>query len=149
MLREPKQSVETGGRAPKWEQANNIPSVDKATDANPSVSLSEQASRLNSQGKTREALDVHYEDLVRAKTGGTSQVINGREIDSVTDTSLIQVKRVYTAVDKPENFLNKATRNQIKATIEMANQQGKTAEFWFKYGVSDKVRITLNRRAAW
>jgi hypothetical protein len=70
--------------------------------------------------------------LVRLKTGGTSQVINDREIDAVNETTLIQVKRTYSALDKPENFLNKSTRNQIKATIEIVNQQGKQSEFWFQ-----------------
>ncbi|MCV6070164.1 hypothetical protein OFP26_31805, partial [Escherichia coli] len=32
------------------------------------------------------------------------------------------------------------TRTQIKKTIELAEEQGKEAQFWFKYGVSPKVR---------
>lgn len=102
--------------------------------------MSDKVRELYSKGKYREALDVHYEDLVRGRTGGMSQIINGREIDVVTDTALIQVKRTYSAIEKPNNFLNKATRNQIKATIEIAVEQGKRAEFWFKYGVSSEVR---------
>ncbi|WP_081376849.1 two-partner secretion domain-containing protein [Pseudomonas protegens] len=105
-----------------------------------SIKMSDKVRELYSKGKYREALDVHYEDLVRGRTGGMSQIINGREIDVVTDTALIQVKRTYSAIEKPNNFLNKATRNQIKATIEIAVEQGKRAEFWFKYGVSSKVR---------
>ncbi|MGU9778707.1 restriction endonuclease fold toxin [Salmonella enterica] len=42
--------------------------------------------------------------------------------------------------DNPKNFLSKSTRTQIKKTIELAKEQGKEAQFWFKYGVSDKVR---------
>ncbi|MDS9876015.1 hemagglutinin repeat-containing protein [Pseudomonas protegens] len=106
----------------------------------PPIKMSDNVRELYSKGKYREALDVHYEDLVRRKVGGESQVINGREIDVVTDVALIQVKRTYSAIEKPNNFLNKATRNQIKFTIETAVEQGKRAEFWFKYGVSSKVR---------
>lgn len=105
-----------------------------------SIKMSDNARELYSKGKFREALDVHYEDLVRGRAGGVSQIINGREIDVVTEAALIQVKRTYSAIEKPNNFLNKATRNQIKATIEIAVEQGKRAEFWFKYGVSSKVR---------
>ncbi|WP_410974586.1 restriction endonuclease fold toxin [Escherichia coli] len=42
--------------------------------------------------------------------------------------------------DNPKNFLSKSTRTQIKKTIELAEEQGKEAQFWFKYGVSPKVR---------
>lgn len=68
-----------------------------------------------------------------------SQIINGREIDVVTDTALIQVKRTYSAIEKPNNFLDMATRNQIKAAIENAVEQGKRAEYLFEYGFSSKV----------
>ena len=56
------------------------------------------------------------------------------------------MKRTYSAVEKPENLLNRSTRNQIKATIEMANQQGKTAESWFKYGVHPKVQSYIEAK---
>lgn len=111
-----------------------------ATVSSSTIKMSAKVRDLYSQGKYREALDVHYEDLVRGRVGGTSQYINGREIDVVTDSALIQVKRTRSALEKPKNFLNKATREQIKITIDIANEQGKTAEFWFKYGVSPTVR---------
>lgn len=95
-------------------------------------------------------MDVHYEDLVRNATGGKSidVEINGvvREIDSVTDTQVIQVKRSMTAINKPKNFLSKSTRNQIKATVDYANQVGKTPEYWFKYGVSKEVQNYLESK---
>ncbi|HAE4697493.1 TPA: type IV secretion protein Rhs [Salmonella enterica subsp. enterica serovar Enteritidis] len=102
--------------------------------------LSDKARDLFRKNKIREALDVHYEDLVRRKLGGVSQEIGGREYDVVTDKIIAQVKRTYSAIDNPKNFLSKSTRTQIKKTIELAKEQGKEAQFWFKYGVSDKVR---------
>ena len=104
------------------------------------ISLSDKARDLFRQGKVREALDVHYEDLVRRKLGGISQEIAGREYDVVTDKIIAQVKRTYSYIDNPKNFLSKSTRTQIKKTIELAEEQGKEAQFWFKYGVSPKVR---------
>ncbi|MFO6485170.1 restriction endonuclease fold toxin [Escherichia coli] len=62
------------------------------------------------------------------------------EYDVVTDRIIAQVKRTYSSIDNPKNFLSKSTRTQIKKTIELAEEQGKEAQFWFKYGVSPKVR---------
>ncbi|MDT0423546.1 MULTISPECIES: restriction endonuclease fold toxin [Streptomyces] len=104
------------------------------------MTASAQVRDLAARGKTREAADVHYEDMVRARTGGTSQMINGREVDVVTSDALIQVKRTMTAVNRPKNFLSKSTRNQIKATLSSADEMGVRAEFWFKYGVHRDVR---------
>jgi RHS repeat-associated protein len=104
------------------------------------MKASDQVRDLAGQGKMREAADVHYEDQVRARTGGTSQMINGREVDAVTSDALIQVKRTWTAVNRPKNFLSKSTRNQIKATLSSADEMGMRAEFWFKYGVHRDVR---------
>lgn len=67
---------------------------------------------------------------VRKKTGGQSEIIDDKEIDSVTDNALIQVKDSNSAIYKPKNFLNKKTINQIKNTIKMACEQNKHAEFW-------------------
>ncbi|WP_410974587.1 RHS repeat-associated core domain-containing protein [Escherichia coli] len=63
------------------------------------ISLSDKARDLFRQGKVREALDVHYEDLVRRKLGGISQEIAGREYDVVTDKIIAQVKRTYSSID--------------------------------------------------
>ncbi|MCL5610867.1 PAAR/RHS domain-containing protein, partial [Escherichia coli] len=76
------------------------------------ISLSDKARDLFRQGKVREALDVHYEDLVRRKLGGISQEIAGREYDVVTDKIIAQVKRTYSSIDNPKNFLSKSTRTQ-------------------------------------
>ncbi|WP_155884844.1 restriction endonuclease fold toxin [Actinomadura flavalba] len=110
------------------------------------MKASAQVRNLVARGKTREAADVHYEDMVRARTGGTSQIINGREVDAVTDDALIQVKRTWTAVNRPKNFLSKSTRRQIAATISSAEEMGVRAEFWFKYGVHSDVRSYIERK---
>ncbi|WP_435597257.1 restriction endonuclease fold toxin [Streptomyces anulatus] len=95
---------------------------------------------LVAQGKIRQAADFHYEDMVRARTGGRSQTINGREVDAVTSDALIQAKRSWAAIEKPKNFLSKSGRAQIKATLSSAEELGKRAEWWFKYGVHRDVR---------
>lgn len=81
-----------------------------------------------------------YEQDVQEFTGGTSQIIEGREIDSVTDEALIQAKDSETATTKPHNFLNKKTRTQIKETIRLAKELGNRAEFWFKQEPHPNVR---------
>lgn len=110
-------------------------------DEIPKITLSEQARKLYRQGEYSAALDVHYEDLVASKVGGRKSVmLNDYEIDVVTDTALIQVKRSYTVINKPKNFLSKSNRTQIKKTIEFAKERNLKAEFWFKYGVHPTVR---------
>lgn len=104
------------------------------------LAASRETKKLVSEGKVGQAADRHYEDMVRARTGGGSQTINNREIDSVTDAALIETKRSLAAVHRPKNFLSKKGRSQIKATIASAESLGKRAEFWFKYGVHDDVR---------
>ncbi|NBF01543.1 hypothetical protein GV819_04490 [Pseudomonas sp. Fl5BN2] len=65
-------------------------------------------------------MEIHYKDFVIGRAGGTSQVINGRGIDVVTEAVLIQVKRTCSAIEELNNFLSKAARGQIKVTIEVA-----------------------------
>lgn len=69
------------------------------------ISLSDKARDLFRQGKVREALDVHYEDLVRRKLGGISQEIAGREYDVVTDKIIAQVKRTYSSIDNRNRLI--------------------------------------------
>lgn len=45
-----------------------------------------------------------------------------------------------SAINKPHNFLNKKTRNQIKETIRIAQELEKRAEFWFKNNPHIDVR---------
>lgn len=122
-----------------------IVNVHNTCECNEGLRLSDEARELHRAGKTREALDVHYEDLVRKKTGGTSEIINGRQIDSVTNDALIEAKRVHTAIKKPKNFLSKSKRKQIKELVKSANESGKKAEVWFKYGVSPQVRKWIEK----
>lgn len=73
-----------------------------------------------------------YEQQVREFTRAESQILEGREFDSVTDEALIQAKNSQSAVQRPHNFLGKRTRPQIKETIRMAQNLGRRPEFWFK-----------------
>ncbi len=95
-------------------------------------------------GKEIGELGKFWEDLVRQESGGNSGDINGREIDSITDYELIQAKNVNTK--NAHNFLNKKTRIQIKETIEIANQQGKRAVFWFKEEPFPDVRNYIENK---
>ncbi|MBP1046275.1 hypothetical protein I6N96_08255 [Enterococcus sp. BWM-S5] len=112
----------------------------KASGAEIGIELSDNVRELMEAGKYREALDFHYEDLIRRQTGGSSQILQGREIDVVTDDMLIQAKRSYTALEKPKNFLSKSTRKQIKETARIASETGRQGEYWFKYGCHPDVR---------
>ena len=76
-----------------------------------------------------------YELDVQEFTGGHSQVIEGREIDSVTDNALIQAKDSETATNKPHNFLNKKTK-----------ELGKRAEFWFRQEPHPDVRQYIENK---
>ena len=89
---------------------------------------------------SKQADGKQYEQDVQEFTGGTSQILEGREIDSVTSKALIQAKDSQTATNKPHNFLNKKTRSQIKETLRLAKEQGKRAEFWFKQEPHPDVR---------
>ncbi len=79
-----------------------------------------------------------WEDAVRQHTNGKSAVILGIEVDSVTDDAPIQAKDIN--LSRPQNFLNKSTRRQIKNTIEVARKQGKRAEFWFRNEPLPEIR---------
>ena len=83
-------------------------------------------------GKEIDQAGRPFEKQVQEATGGKPEIIEGREIDSVTDEALIQAKDTETAATKPHNFLNKKTRAQIKETSRLARERLKRAEFWFK-----------------
>jgi len=57
-------------------------------------------------GKEHGEAGKQYEEDVREKTGGISEVINKKEIDSVTNEALIQAKDSESAIKKPKNFLS-------------------------------------------
>ncbi len=110
------------------------------------LKLFDKAGGLYRQGKVREALDVQYEDLVRHRTGGTGQVVNGREFDVVTSDALIPVKRTWSALDNPRNFLGKSTRNQIKSTIVCGRGQVDVVEILAATETMRKVVARVDRR---
>jgi len=114
--------------------------VGRKSGSTSNLRLSEKVRELKNKGDYRQALDIHYEDLIRRKTGGQSQILQGREYDVVTDTKLIQAKRSNAAINNPNNFLKGSTRKQIKETARVANELGLQPEYWFKYGVHPKVR---------
>ncbi|WP_217560326.1 restriction endonuclease fold toxin [Paenibacillus sp. GbtcB18] len=113
------------------------------------LKLSNKARELMQKGHYSQAMDRHYEDLVRKKIGG-KEVIYGekgreRELDSVTKDAVIETKRSMSAVTKPDNFINKKMKQQLKATIQYAEEHGLTVEYWFKYGVHPKIRNIFRR----
>jgi hypothetical protein len=85
-----------------------------------------------------------WEDAVRQRTNGKSAIILGIEVDSVTDYALIQAKDIN--LSRPENFLNKSTRRQIKTTIEVARRQDKRAEFWFRNEPLPEIRQYIEEK---
>ncbi|WP_145333027.1 WXG100 family type VII secretion target [Paenibacillus xylanexedens] len=109
--------------------------------------LSDKARMLKEKGHHSQALDVHYEDTIRKKTGG-KEVIYGekgkeRELDSVTSDAVIEAKRSTSAIHKPDNFLNKKMKKQLQATMQYAEENGLRVEYWFKYGVHPKIQKYL------
>lgn len=96
------------------------------------ANASNATGRVLSSGQDIANAGKDWETTVQNATGGQSQIINGREYDSVTDNEIIQAKDSTAATNNPHNFLNKSVRNQIKQTVKTANEQNKTPVFWFK-----------------
>jgi hypothetical protein len=116
--------------------------------SNSGLQLSPRAKSFYDKGKFSQALDAHYEDLVgRVVKGSVGQEFThaGKifEIDVVTADKLIQVKRSLGAADRANFFSGKAFKNQLRATLAIAKREGKTVEYWFKYGVHPSVRAYL------
>lgn len=76
--------------------------------------------------------------LLAARIGGLpSQTIAGfgnREFDAVSPDFIAQTTASQGAVTKPGNFLTKDRKAQIRATLEAAKQEDKTAYFEFTAG---------------
>ncbi|WP_186323607.1 WXG100 family type VII secretion target [Paenibacillus xylanexedens] len=120
------------------------------TYASEKTVLSDKAEALKAKGQYSQALDVHYEDMIRKKTGG-KEVIYGekgkeRELDSVTSEAVIEAKRSMSAINKPDNFLNKKMKKQLQATMLYAEENGLRVEYWFKYGVHPKIQKYLENK---
>ncbi|XXX76482.1 restriction endonuclease fold toxin [Sorangium sp. So ce134] len=104
-------------------------------------------------GKELAAGGEPWEDQVRKMSGGQSQEIDHptwgrRQYDSVTATEIIQAKNSTSATNKPRNFLDQRTRDQIKATIAVADQENKRAVFWFKDEPHQSVREYIEKKGA-
>lgn len=76
--------------------------------------------------------------LLAARLGGlSSQTIAGfgnREFDVVSADFIAQTTAFQSAVTKPGNFLTRDRKAQIRATLEAAKQENKTAYFEFTAG---------------
>ena len=115
------------------------------------MKLSPRAKHFYDKGKLSQGLDAHYEDLVGGVTKGrTGQEFShaGKtfEIDVVTDTRLIQAKRSLGAVERANYYSGKSFKNPLRATLAIAQREGKQVEYWFKYGVHPKVRAYLESK---
>ncbi|WP_437318624.1 restriction endonuclease fold toxin [Sorangium sp. So ce385] len=99
-------------------------------------------------GKEHGEAGKAWEEIVRTLSGGQSEIIEGREIDSVNQTELIQAKDSTSATNSPRNFLNKKTRTQIKETVRLAEEQGKKAVYWFRQEPHADVRSYIEEKRA-
>ncbi len=112
------------------------------------LALSDSARQLYQNAKYREALDIHYEDLIRRKTDGSSKFINGREIDAVTNDALIQAKRTISAIDKPKNFLNQKIESKLKQPSKQQTNRENVQNFGLNTVFIHKLSHILNQKAA-
>ena len=88
-----------------------------------------------------------------ARLGGeASRRIDGfgnREFDAVSDDYVAQTTSAASAVTQPHNFLTRARREQIRATLAAARQGGKAAYFEFTAGEPhQEVKNFITRNAA-
>lgn len=127
----------------KHNQAINRPPL-----PTPTWLLSKEATNLWTKGRVTHALNIHYEDLVRQKTGGSRQFIGPYEIDAITKNALIQCKCSQNASTNPKQFIND-NRKQINRTLMFAKQQQKRAEFWFDLHPSDKVINYIEKKGGY
>ncbi|WP_019635402.1 restriction endonuclease fold toxin [Paenibacillus fonticola] len=129
---------------------NKPPETKGTGNVGDKLELSDKARELMQKGHYSQAMDRHYEDMVRKKTGGKEMIYGEkgreRELDSVTKDAVIETKRSMSAVTKPDNFMNKKMKQQLKATIQYAEEHGLRVEYWFKYGVHPKIRKYLEEK---
>jgi hypothetical protein len=108
--------------------------------------LSQTSDSGGDSGSSNRLSDDEYEEAVRSATGGKSEYVDGREIDSVTNNALIQAKNNPSAVNKPDNFLSGNRKRQIKNTIQSAGTRGLRAEFWFPQEPHSKIRQYIENK---
>ena len=103
--------------------------------------------RYKPTGDTDEAAQV----LARRLGGLPSQMISGfgrREFDVVSEDYVAQTTASQSAVLKPANFLTGDRKAQIRATLQAAKQEGRTAYFEFTAGPPHpEVVACINRNA--
>ena len=83
--------------------------------------------------------------------GKASQTVAGfgnREFDTVSDLYIAQTTASQSAVERPDNFLTISRRDQIRATLAAAKQEGKTAYFEFTAGTPHPDIAAFIRRNA-
>jgi len=90
--------------------------------------------------------------LLAARISGLpSQIITGfgnREFDAVSPDFIAQTTASQSAVTKPGNFLTRDRKAQIRATLEAAKQEDKTAYFEFTAGKPHpEVAACIDRNA--
>lgn len=134
----PQETIKPSSPLP-YLKTNQTPSKTFFKPLAPPDFLSDKTRQLWHRGKIDLALSLHYEDLVRQKTGAKSGFIGIYEIDGITENALIQCKRSLSARNNPKQFI-KNSRVQIKRTILFAKQQNKSAEFWFEGGAALEVQ---------
>jgi hypothetical protein len=71
-----------------------------------------------------------------------------REFDAVSDTIIAQTTSARSATLRPQNFLTKSRRQQIKETLRAAKETGRTALFEFTSAApAQEVREYILRHA--
>jgi len=88
--------------------------------------------------------------LAKRLGGHASVMIEGfgnREFDAVSREFVGQTFGAASALLKPDNFLSKDRKEQIRATLEAARATGRQAYFEFRKGVHDDVMAFIRRNA--
>jgi hypothetical protein len=118
-------------------------SADAITSA--SLATIHTATRLVHTGDVDEAA----RSLARRLGGQASVSIEGfaREFDVVSRLYVAQTTSARSALVSPDNFLNAARREQIRATLEAARATGRKAYFEFRSGAHDEVLRFIRRNA--
>jgi hypothetical protein len=107
-----------------------------------------QPLRPRLSGREHGNAGTEWEETVRRMSGGKSEQVGTHEIDSVTETELIQAKDCSSACENPRNFLGQRTRKQVQATVDYAEEHGKRAVYWFRNEPHPEVRQYIERKGA-
>lgn len=95
-------------------------------------------------------IDIAATALARRLGGRASVAIEGfggREFDVVSREYVGQTFGGASALLRPDNFLNKSRREQIRVTLEAAKATGRKALFEFRNGVHNDVLDFIRRNA--